>query len=101
MVVGWTGVDLSIRVGANVVISSSNNLRKSVICTVVAVRSAVALRAVGADTSIEGGSFAIFRSKIGVSKSSLSAGFTSWAEVGWSRSSLAVSACTEAVFGSE
>uniref|UniRef100_A0A915JIK9 Uncharacterized protein n=1 Tax=Romanomermis culicivorax TaxID=13658 RepID=A0A915JIK9_ROMCU len=95
--VGWTGVDFSIGTGARVDMSSSINFKKSVICLVVAVKSAVAVGTGRADTSVDGGSFTIFRSKIGVSKSSSSAGSTSIAEVGGSKSSSAVSMRTEAV----
>uniref|UniRef100_A0A915LBB2 Uncharacterized protein n=1 Tax=Romanomermis culicivorax TaxID=13658 RepID=A0A915LBB2_ROMCU len=52
-----------------------------------------------ADASVDKGSFAIFRSKIGVSNSSLSAGSTSTPNIGRSSSTLAVSMCTEAVVG--
>uniref|UniRef100_A0A915KYF3 Uncharacterized protein n=1 Tax=Romanomermis culicivorax TaxID=13658 RepID=A0A915KYF3_ROMCU len=51
-----------------------------------------------AKTSVDGSSFAMFKSKIGVSKSSSSAGSASM-PVGWSSSSLVVSMCTEAVVG--
>uniref|UniRef100_A0A915IDN6 Uncharacterized protein n=1 Tax=Romanomermis culicivorax TaxID=13658 RepID=A0A915IDN6_ROMCU len=92
-------MDSSVRTGANVIILSSLNLRESLICAVVAVKSAVVVRAEGADTSMNGGNFTIFKSKIGMSNSSLSAGSTFCTEVGQSRSSSAVSMCTEAVVG--
>uniref|UniRef100_A0A915I780 Uncharacterized protein n=1 Tax=Romanomermis culicivorax TaxID=13658 RepID=A0A915I780_ROMCU len=65
----------------------------------VAIKLAVAVGAGRFDASADGSSLAIFRSKIGISRSSSSAGSTSCAEVGQSRSSLAVSVCTEAVVG--
>uniref|UniRef100_A0A915KJ92 Uncharacterized protein n=1 Tax=Romanomermis culicivorax TaxID=13658 RepID=A0A915KJ92_ROMCU len=72
---------------------------KSVIWVAVALRSAMAVGAGRADTSVDGGSFAIFKLKIGVSKSSWSAGSTSIAEDGRSSSSSAVSMCSEAIVG--
>uniref|UniRef100_A0A915JGE8 Secreted protein n=1 Tax=Romanomermis culicivorax TaxID=13658 RepID=A0A915JGE8_ROMCU len=96
---GWTGVDSSMGTGARVNMSSSINFRKWVICMAITVRSAVAASVGRADTSVDCSSFAIFRSKIGVSKSSSSVGSMSTAEVGPSRSSSAVSLCTEAVVG--
>uniref|UniRef100_A0A915KUA7 Uncharacterized protein n=1 Tax=Romanomermis culicivorax TaxID=13658 RepID=A0A915KUA7_ROMCU len=86
---GWMGVDLSICTGARVHMSSSVNFKKSVICMAMAVKLAVAVGTGRANTSVDGGSFALFRSKISVSKSSSSAGSTSIAEVGGSRSSSA------------
>uniref|UniRef100_A0A915KWB5 Secreted protein n=1 Tax=Romanomermis culicivorax TaxID=13658 RepID=A0A915KWB5_ROMCU len=79
--------------------SSSVNFRKSVICLVVAVKSAVAAGAGRADTSVDGSSFAIFKLKTRVSKSSSSAGSMSITEAGRSRSSSVVSMCTEAIVG--
>uniref|UniRef100_A0A915IEQ0 Uncharacterized protein n=1 Tax=Romanomermis culicivorax TaxID=13658 RepID=A0A915IEQ0_ROMCU len=87
MAVGWIGVDSSISTWAKVEISSSVSFKKSVICVTVRVRSAVAAGRGRADTSVDGSSFTLFKSKISVSRSSLSAGSTSITEVGQSNSS--------------
>uniref|UniRef100_A0A915KQV9 Uncharacterized protein n=1 Tax=Romanomermis culicivorax TaxID=13658 RepID=A0A915KQV9_ROMCU len=95
--VGWTGVDSTIRTRASVDISSSVHFKKSNICVAVALRLAVAAGGGRADVSVDSGSFVIFKSKIGLSKSSSSAGSTFITEVGRSSSSSVVSLCTEAV----
>uniref|UniRef100_A0A915L303 Secreted protein n=1 Tax=Romanomermis culicivorax TaxID=13658 RepID=A0A915L303_ROMCU len=97
--VGWTGVDLSMGTAVRVDISLSVSFKKLVICVAVALRWAVAVGIGRADTSVDGGSFAIFKSKISVSKGSLSAGSTLIAEVGRLSSSSVVSMCTEALVG--
>uniref|UniRef100_A0A915L8G9 Secreted protein n=1 Tax=Romanomermis culicivorax TaxID=13658 RepID=A0A915L8G9_ROMCU len=94
ILVGWTGVDSSIGTGVRVDISLSVNFKKLIICVAVAVRLAVTPSRGRADTSVDSGTFALFKSKIGVSKSSSSAGSTSKAEVGPSRSSSVVNVCT-------
>uniref|UniRef100_A0A915KMR3 Uncharacterized protein n=1 Tax=Romanomermis culicivorax TaxID=13658 RepID=A0A915KMR3_ROMCU len=48
---------------------------KSVICVAVAIRPEGAAGVGRADASVDGGSFAIFKSKIGISNCSSSAGF--------------------------
>uniref|UniRef100_A0A915KXT2 Uncharacterized protein n=1 Tax=Romanomermis culicivorax TaxID=13658 RepID=A0A915KXT2_ROMCU len=92
------GVDLSIGARARVEISSSVSFKKLVICLAVAVISDGVASIGRADTSVDGGSLAMFKSKISVSKSSSSAGSTS-TSMGWSSSSSAVSVCTEAIVG--
>uniref|UniRef100_A0A915KIM2 Uncharacterized protein n=1 Tax=Romanomermis culicivorax TaxID=13658 RepID=A0A915KIM2_ROMCU len=88
------GVDSSIGAGAmleissSVRISSSVSFKKSEICVAVAVTSDGAAGMGRADASIDGGSFAMLRSKIGVSSNSSSAGSTS-TSVGRSSSSSA------------
>uniref|UniRef100_A0A915L3B6 Secreted protein n=1 Tax=Romanomermis culicivorax TaxID=13658 RepID=A0A915L3B6_ROMCU len=77
---------------------SSLSSEKSVICVLVAVISDGAAGIGRAETSDDGGSFAMFKSKISVSKSSSSAGSTS-TPVGRSSSSSAVRVCTEAIDG--
>uniref|UniRef100_A0A915J233 Uncharacterized protein n=1 Tax=Romanomermis culicivorax TaxID=13658 RepID=A0A915J233_ROMCU len=99
IVAGWMGMDLSIGTGARFEISLSISFKKLVICVAVAVISDGAAGIGRADTSVDGGSFAMFKSKIGVSKSSSSAGSTSTPKVGHSSNSLAVSVCTEAIVG--
>uniref|UniRef100_A0A915JEL0 Uncharacterized protein n=1 Tax=Romanomermis culicivorax TaxID=13658 RepID=A0A915JEL0_ROMCU len=74
---GWMGVDSSIGAGAIFEISSSVSFKKSEICVAVAVTSDGAAGIERADASVDGGSFAKLRSKIGVSNSSSSAGSTS------------------------
>uniref|UniRef100_A0A915KXW5 Secreted protein n=1 Tax=Romanomermis culicivorax TaxID=13658 RepID=A0A915KXW5_ROMCU len=92
------GVDLSIGTGAMFEISSSVSFKKTVICIAVAVISDGAACIGRADALVEGGSFAMFKSKMGMSESSSSAGSTS-TPVGRSSSSLAVSVCTEDIVG--
>uniref|UniRef100_A0A915JW60 Uncharacterized protein n=1 Tax=Romanomermis culicivorax TaxID=13658 RepID=A0A915JW60_ROMCU len=70
--------------------------KKSVICIAVAVISDGAVGIRRADTSVDGGSFAMLKSKIDVSKSFSWAGSTS-VLVGRSSSSSALSVCTKAV----
>uniref|UniRef100_A0A915JTD0 Secreted protein n=1 Tax=Romanomermis culicivorax TaxID=13658 RepID=A0A915JTD0_ROMCU len=95
----WIGADSSIGTRARVEISSSISFKKFVICVAVTARSNGAAGVGRADTSADGSSFAIFKSKIGVSKSSSSAGSTLTPKVGHCSSLLAVSVCTEAVVG--
>uniref|UniRef100_A0A915KMV6 Uncharacterized protein n=1 Tax=Romanomermis culicivorax TaxID=13658 RepID=A0A915KMV6_ROMCU len=87
--VGWMGVDSSIGAGAMFEISSSISFKKSVICVAVALRSDGAAGIGRADTSVDGGSLAMFKSKISISKISSSAGSTS-TPVGQSSSSSAM-----------
>uniref|UniRef100_A0A915IQW6 Uncharacterized protein n=1 Tax=Romanomermis culicivorax TaxID=13658 RepID=A0A915IQW6_ROMCU len=78
---------------------SFKKFKKFVICVAVAVRSDGAAGVGRADTSVDSSSLAMFKSKIGISKSSSSAGSTSTPRVGQSSSSSVVSMCTEAVVG--
>uniref|UniRef100_A0A915JMN4 Secreted protein n=1 Tax=Romanomermis culicivorax TaxID=13658 RepID=A0A915JMN4_ROMCU len=66
----------------------SVSFKKSMICVAVAVMSDGTTGIGRADASVEGGSFAMLRLKMGVSKSSSSAGSTS-TSIGRSSSSLA------------
>uniref|UniRef100_A0A915HUW5 Uncharacterized protein n=1 Tax=Romanomermis culicivorax TaxID=13658 RepID=A0A915HUW5_ROMCU len=70
---GWMGVDSSIGAGARIEISWSVSFKKSVICVALAVTSDGVASIGRADASVHGGSFAMLRSKIGVSKNSSSA----------------------------
>uniref|UniRef100_A0A915IRI7 Secreted protein n=1 Tax=Romanomermis culicivorax TaxID=13658 RepID=A0A915IRI7_ROMCU len=79
-------------------ISSSISFKKSVICVAIAVILDGPAGIGRAHMSDDSDSFAMFKSKIGLSKSSSSAGSTS-TPVGRSSNSSAVSMCTEAVVG--
>uniref|UniRef100_A0A915JBN6 Uncharacterized protein n=1 Tax=Romanomermis culicivorax TaxID=13658 RepID=A0A915JBN6_ROMCU len=94
------GVDSSIGAGAMFEISSRVTFKKSVICVAVTVISDGMASIGRADASVDSGSFPMFRSKIGVSKSCSSAGSTS-TPIGRSSSSSVVSMCTEGVVGME
>uniref|UniRef100_A0A915L2J0 Secreted protein n=1 Tax=Romanomermis culicivorax TaxID=13658 RepID=A0A915L2J0_ROMCU len=95
---GWMGVHSSIGAGAMLEISSRVSLRKLVICVAVAVMSDGPAGIGRGDISVDSGSFAMFRSKMGVSKSLSSVGSTS-TSIGRSSSSSVVRLGTEAVVG--
>uniref|UniRef100_A0A915IC67 Uncharacterized protein n=1 Tax=Romanomermis culicivorax TaxID=13658 RepID=A0A915IC67_ROMCU len=95
---GWMGVDSSIGAWAMFEIWLSVSFKKSVICVAVAVVSDWVVCIGRANALVDSGSFAMFESKIGVSKGSSSAGSTS-TPIGRSSSSSAVSVCMEAVVG--
>uniref|UniRef100_A0A915KAZ9 Secreted protein n=1 Tax=Romanomermis culicivorax TaxID=13658 RepID=A0A915KAZ9_ROMCU len=94
----WMGVDSSIGAGAIFESLSRVSFKKSVICIAVAVIPDGAASMGRVNGSVDSGSFTMFRSKIGVSMSSLSAGST-LTPIGWSSSSSGVSMCAEAVVG--